>query len=84
MRHLVKELFSPCMLFEALGFRYIGPLDGHDLGTKWVARVLSNAGMEVVYLGKFQTPQRIVEAAIAEDVDIILLLNKFKDRFYGI
>ncbi|MFH1350768.1 MAG: cobalamin-dependent protein [Pseudomonadota bacterium] len=46
-------------------------LDGHDLGAKWVAKVLSNAGMEVVYLGKFQTPERVVEAAIAEDVDII-------------
>jgi 1-deoxy-D-xylulose-5-phosphate synthase len=28
----VKNLFSPGMLFEELGFRYFGPLDGHDLG----------------------------------------------------
>jgi len=27
----VKNLFSPGMLFEELGFRYFGPLDGHDL-----------------------------------------------------
>lgn len=27
-----KNLFSPGMLFEELGFRYFGPLDGHDLG----------------------------------------------------
>ena len=26
-----KNLFSPGMLFEELGFRYFGPFDGHDL-----------------------------------------------------
>jgi 1-deoxy-D-xylulose-5-phosphate synthase len=29
----VKNLFSPGMLFEELGFRYFGPIDGHDLPT---------------------------------------------------
>jgi len=27
----VKNLFAPGMLFEELGFRYFGPIDGHDL-----------------------------------------------------
>lgn len=27
----VKHMLTPGMLFEALGFRYIGPVDGHDL-----------------------------------------------------
>jgi len=27
----VKNLFSPGMLFEELGFRYFGPIDGHEL-----------------------------------------------------
>ena len=27
----VKNLFSPGMLFEEFGFRYFGPIDGHDL-----------------------------------------------------
>ncbi|HEX6434663.1 MAG TPA: 1-deoxy-D-xylulose-5-phosphate synthase, partial [Gemmatimonadales bacterium] len=27
----VKNLFSPGMLFEELGFRYFGPIDGHDI-----------------------------------------------------
>jgi 1-deoxy-D-xylulose-5-phosphate synthase len=27
----VKHLFVPGMIFEELGFRYIGPVDGHDL-----------------------------------------------------
>ena len=29
----VKNLWSPGMLFEELGFRYFGPIDGHDLPT---------------------------------------------------
>ncbi len=28
----LKGLFIPGMLFEELGFRYLGPFDGHDLG----------------------------------------------------
>jgi 1-deoxy-D-xylulose-5-phosphate synthase len=27
----VTHLFTPGMLFEALGFRYVGPVDGHDM-----------------------------------------------------
>ena len=30
---MVKGLFPPGMLFEDLGFRYIGPVDGHNLDT---------------------------------------------------
>ena len=46
-------------------------LDGHDRGAKVVSRFLREAGMEVIYLGMFQTPESIVEAAIEEDVDVI-------------
>lgn len=46
-------------------------LDGHDRGAKAVSLLLREAGFEVIYLGKFQTPERIVNAAIQEDVDII-------------
>ena len=46
-------------------------LDGHDRGARVVARGLRDEGFEVVYLGLFQTPQSIVEAAIQEDVDAI-------------
>jgi len=46
-------------------------LDGHDRGVKIVARVLVEAGMEVVYLGLQQTPESIVQAAIEEDADVI-------------
>ena len=48
-------------------------LDGHDRGAKVVAAALRDAGMEVIYTGIRQTPQMIVEAAIQEDVDAILM-----------
>ena len=46
-------------------------LDGHDRGAKIIARVLRDAGMEVVYTGIRQTPEMIAEAALQEDVDVI-------------
>ena len=46
-------------------------LDGHDRGAKAIARVLKDAGMEVVYTGLHQTPEQIVNAAIQEDVNVI-------------
>jgi methylmalonyl-CoA mutase C-terminal domain/subunit len=48
-------------------------LDGHDRGAKVIARALRDAGMEVIYTGIRQTPSMIVEAAIQEDADAILL-----------
>ena len=44
-------------------------LDGHDRGAKVVARSLRDAGMEVIYTGLHQTPEQIVETALAEDAD---------------
>lgn len=46
-------------------------LDGHDRGVKVVARILRDAGFEVVYTGLFQTPESVTAAAIDEDVDAI-------------
>ena len=46
-------------------------LDGHDRGIKVVARLLRDAGMEVVYTGLFQTPDTVATAAIDEDVDVV-------------
>ncbi|HET9581511.1 MAG TPA: cobalamin B12-binding domain-containing protein [Gemmatimonadota bacterium] len=48
-------------------------LDGHDRGAKVVAAALRDAGMEVIYTGLHQTPERIVETALQEDVDVIAL-----------
>ncbi|MGH8319603.1 MAG: cobalamin B12-binding domain-containing protein [Steroidobacteraceae bacterium] len=46
-------------------------LDGHDRGVKVVARILRDAGMEVIYTGLYKTPAQVVNAAIQEDVDVI-------------
>ncbi|MFN8051130.1 MAG: cobalamin B12-binding domain-containing protein [Acidimicrobiales bacterium] len=46
-------------------------LDGHDRGVKVVARILRDAGFEVIYTGLRQTPARVVGAAVDEDVDAI-------------
>jgi methylmalonyl-CoA mutase C-terminal domain/subunit len=46
-------------------------LDGHDRGLKVVARMLRDAGMEVIYLGLRQTTGSIVAAAEQEDADAI-------------
>jgi methylmalonyl-CoA mutase C-terminal domain/subunit len=46
-------------------------LDGHDRGAKVVARILRDAGMEVIYTGLRQTPEMIVSAALQEDVDVV-------------
>jgi methylmalonyl-CoA mutase C-terminal domain/subunit len=46
-------------------------LDGHDRGIKIVARLLRDAGMEVIYTGLRQTPEMVVNAALQEDVDAI-------------
>lgn len=46
-------------------------LDGHDRGIKIVARILRDAGMEVIYLGLRQTTASIVAAAEEEDADAV-------------
>jgi methylmalonyl-CoA mutase C-terminal domain/subunit len=46
-------------------------LDGHDRGVKVVARILRDAGYEVIYTGLFQTPATVAAAAVDEDVDVI-------------
>lgn len=46
-------------------------LDGHQAGIRVVAQALRDAGMEVVYLGLYNTVEQIVQAAIEEQVDVV-------------
>jgi methylmalonyl-CoA mutase, C-terminal domain len=46
-------------------------LDGHDRGAKVIAQAFKDAGMEVIYTGLRQTPEKIVETAIQEDVQVV-------------
>jgi len=46
-------------------------LDCHTRGVSVIATALRDSGMEVIYLGPYQTPEEIVKVAIQEDVDVI-------------
>jgi methylmalonyl-CoA mutase C-terminal domain/subunit len=46
-------------------------LDGHDRGAKIVARVLADAGHEVIYTGLHQTPAMIAATAVDESADAV-------------
>ena len=46
-------------------------LDGHDRGVKVLASLLRDAGLEVIYLGMYNTPEMVVRSAMEEDVNAI-------------
>ena len=46
-------------------------LDGHDLGIKVIARALRDAGFEVIYTGRHQTPEQIVQTLLQEDAVVL-------------
>jgi len=46
-------------------------LDQHEAGAFAVARLLRDAGMEVIYLGRFGTPEAVALSALDEGVDVI-------------
>ena len=46
-------------------------LDGHQAGIRLVAQTMRDAGMEVIYLGHYNTIDQIVQAAVEEQVDVV-------------
>jgi methylmalonyl-CoA mutase C-terminal domain/subunit len=46
-------------------------LDGHDRGLRIVARILRDAGCEVIYGGLRQSNETITATALQEDVDVV-------------
>jgi methylmalonyl-CoA mutase C-terminal domain/subunit len=46
-------------------------LDGHDRGARVLTMGLRDEGMEVIYTGLRQSPDKIVQAASQEDVDVV-------------
>lgn len=46
-------------------------LDGHDRGVLVIARVLRDAGHEVIYTGIHVSPAEIAAMAVEEDVDVV-------------
>lgn len=47
--------------------------DPHDRGVRVLMQALRDAGMEIIYPGKFQTAEAVVRAALNEDVDVLAL-----------
>jgi len=47
--------------------------DIHERGALTLLTALSGAGMEVIYTGRYQTPEAVAIAASSEDVDVIAL-----------
>jgi methylmalonyl-CoA mutase C-terminal domain/subunit len=48
-------------------------IDCHERAAWVITDVLKRAGMEVIYLGCYNTPEKIATTAIQEDVDVIAL-----------
>jgi len=46
-------------------------LDQHEVGAIAISRMLRDAGMEVIYAGKFNLPPMIVKTTIEEDVNVV-------------
>ena len=46
-------------------------LDQHEVAAVAVSRILVRAGYEVIYLGRFNTPHRLVQVAEQEDADVV-------------
>jgi methylmalonyl-CoA mutase C-terminal domain/subunit len=57
-------------------------IDQHEAGAISVSRLLRDAGMEVVYLGRFNSSEMIIQAALQEDVDVIGLSFHSWDFLY--
>jgi methylmalonyl-CoA mutase cobalamin-binding domain/chain len=46
-------------------------LDQHEVGAMAISQTLMRHGYEVLYLGRFNTPERLAAVAVQEDADVI-------------
>lgn len=61
----VHEGKRPRVLIAILG------LDQHETAALAVSAMLRDAGMEVIYLGRFASPESISQAALQESADVV-------------
>lgn len=45
--------------------------DKHSKGIRTLARILRDHGLEVIYLGEYNTAQQMAEVAVSEDADFV-------------
>jgi len=48
-------------------------LNGHDRGALLLCKALREEGFDVIYTGLFATPEKVVDIAIKEKVDVIAM-----------
>ena len=58
-------MFKPRVIVGLLG------IDQHEVGAVAVAALLRDAGMEVIYAGRYNTPGSLLQMAADEDADVI-------------
>jgi methylmalonyl-CoA mutase C-terminal domain/subunit len=46
-------------------------MDQHEVGAVSVSRMLRDSGIEVIYIGMFNTPASIIKTSLEENVDVI-------------
>lgn len=59
-------------------------IDQHEAGAISVSRLLRDAGMEVIYAGRFNSSDMMIQTALHEDVDVIGLSFHSWDFLYYI
>ena len=58
-------MVAPKLIIGLLG------IDQHEVGAIAVSSLLRDAGMEIVYAGRYNTPESLARIAMEEDADII-------------
>lgn len=57
-------------------------MDGHIRGTNFVAQSLYDARMEVIHLGRFNSPEAVAQVALEQDMDVVdisALSNEYRE-----
>jgi methylmalonyl-CoA mutase C-terminal domain/subunit len=49
--------------------------DIHERGALTLMMTFRNAGMEVIYTGRYQSPEAVVRIAVEEDIDVLALTD---------
>jgi len=67
LRKIMQKTMKTRVLIAKVG------CDIHERGALTISKALQDAGMEVIYTGRYQTPKGVATAAVSEDVDVIAL-----------
>jgi len=78
-----KNFFLPTTIFEDLGFRYFGPIDGHNINSE--APIFQNVFAEVsCNLAKENKNIVAITAAMREGTGLVNFAKEFPDRYFDV